>query len=73
MPPDQYDEIRKCMDDIRERLTTLETKLGERCERRMCKMNSLETRIRHLELRSAMLTGGLVVVPVIMNWLLKFI
>ncbi len=73
MSPEQYNELRERMDGIFKRLDILETKISERCERRMCQMVSLEKRIRHLELRSAMLTGGLVVVPVIINWLLKFI
>ncbi len=73
MPPDQFSDIKHQLSDITERLIKLETKIGERCEKRMCQMLSLEKRIRHLENRSAMLTGGLVVVPMLINWLLKFI
>ena len=65
------EDLRKALGSIYDRLTSIETKLAERCESRSDDLKNLARRVRALENRQYMLFGGLTLLSAVSGYLVK--
>ena len=71
MSEDQVLELKRQLGGILERLTRIETKLGERCEARGQMIESLKDRLRSLEINQAKVIGAAALLSVALGYILK--
>ena len=71
MSEEQIHELRRDLGKVFDRLTSIETKLGERCEVRGDRLNKLEADMEKLKLDRAKVIGAAALLSVVIGYLLK--
>ena len=65
------EELKNQLGEIYDRLTKIETKLSERCERGNERMDRMEAEVNQLKLNQAKVVGGAVALSAVISFVLK--